>query len=233
MFQFFDYVQLASLILFVAMVVGRTIRVRRRQRINPIRLSVKSNGVHRLITFLIFVGMNLWVFVMLLHTFGGTMRVLPAALSRPLLGGLGIRMIGLGLVVLGFVIFIVSMIHLGDSWRLGIDEQTPGELVTWGIYALSRNPIYVFFDLYFFGVFLLNGTPVLLIFAVLGAISLHLQVIQEERFLGRIYGQTYERYRTQTARYVTWQALARAVMAARTLRWLTRYCSVIYKTNVE
>lgn len=233
MLQFFDYVQLVSLILFVAMVIGRTIRVRKRQQVNPIRLSLKRNGVHRLITLLIFLGTNLWVFVMLLHTFGGTMRVLPATLSRPLFGSLSIRMIGLGLVVLGFVIFIVSMIHLGDSWRLGIDEKTPGELVTWGIYALSRNPIYVFFDLYFFGVFLLNGTLVLLIFAVLGAVSLHLQTLEEERFLSRIYGQAYESYRARTARYVTWQAVAKAMMASCPIRRLARYRHIVYKTDAE
>ena len=233
MLQFFDYVQLASLALFLALVIGRSIRVHVRQRVNPIRLSIRRNGVHRLITVLIFAGTNLWVAVMLLHALGGWLGIFPVHLFRPLFHAWGARVVGLGLVVLGFVIFVISLIHLGDSWRLGIDEQTPGELVTWGIYALSRNPIYVFFDLYFFGVFLLNGTLVLLIFAVLGAISLHLQIIQEERFLGRIYGQVYEEYCARTARYVTWQALARAVIVSCPIRRLARYRSAIYKTDVE
>ena len=42
-----------------------------------------------------------------------------------------------------------------DSWRAGIPERDGTELVTGGLYAFSRNPAFLGFDLMYLGVFLL------------------------------------------------------------------------------
>ena len=42
-----------------------------------------------------------------------------------------------------------------------MDERRPGELVTAGVYRLTRNPIYLFFNLFFWGVFA-TSVPMLL-----------------------------------------------------------------------
>ena len=81
-------------------------------------------------------------------------------------------------------------------------ELTPGELVTTGIFAFSRNPIYVFLDLWFLGIFLINGTLLFLIFAVLAFAVVHWQIRQEEAYLSKLYGQPYNEYRSRTKRYV-------------------------------
>jgi len=113
-------------------------------------------------------------------------------------------LLGVTLVTLGLVIFIFAFVSFGDSWRVGIDVRSPGALVTTGIFAASRNPIYVFLDLWFFGIFLINGTLIFLLFAVAAVALLHWQIRREEDFLLRLYGQPYQDYRAKTGRYVTW-----------------------------
>jgi protein-S-isoprenylcysteine O-methyltransferase Ste14 len=81
--------------------------------------------------------------------------------------------------------------------------------VTTGIYFYSRNPIYLFFDLYFLGTFFINGSLFFLLTAVLGALNLHYQILQEERFLADTYGAVYKAYRARTARYIAWANLGR------------------------
>jgi len=108
------------------------------------------------------------------------------------------------MIVCAFVIFVLALRALGNSWRLGIDENHPGRLVTTGIYAHSRNPIYLFFDLYFLGTFLINGSLFFLIMTVLAALNLHYQIRQEERFLARAHGAAYEAYCARTPRYIRW-----------------------------
>ena len=66
----------------------------------------------------------------------------------------------------------------------------------------TRNPIYLFFGLYFGGTFLINGTLFFLLFWVLGAALLHLLALQEERFLARVHGRAFAACRDRTPRYI-------------------------------
>jgi protein-S-isoprenylcysteine O-methyltransferase Ste14 len=43
----------------------------------------------------------------------------------------------------------------GNSFHVGIDEERAGALVTGGMYAVSRNPMYVSLDILFWGLFLI------------------------------------------------------------------------------
>jgi protein-S-isoprenylcysteine O-methyltransferase Ste14 len=61
-------------------------------------------------------------------------------------------------------------------------------------------------DLYAFGAFLLNGTLGFLIFALLLAVGVHYQILQEEGFLLKTYGRAYQRYYDRTARYFGWRS---------------------------
>jgi protein-S-isoprenylcysteine O-methyltransferase Ste14 len=45
----------------------------------------------------------------------------------------------------GLVLLFVSLVSFGKSFRVGIDPIHPDQLVTTGIFAFSRNPIYVAF----------------------------------------------------------------------------------------
>ncbi|MBN1261692.1 MAG: isoprenylcysteine carboxylmethyltransferase family protein [Anaerolineae bacterium] len=201
--SFFDIFQLAGLLVFLGIVVGRTISVQRKTRRIPIRLSIRRNNVHHVFALILFGCVNLWVAGILRTVlFSGRMPV-PDFLDYVLIDSFVASIIGISVITCGFVVFILGLRQLGTSWRLGIDEQAPGALITGGIYAVSRNPIYVFFALYFLGTFLINGTVLFLLFLVIVAANLHYQVLQEEAFLAQAFGPAYAAYASRTGRYVT------------------------------
>ena len=76
------------------------------------------------------------------------------------------RFTGFCIGMLGDVIFLLSVLCIKDSWRAGIPDKDKTELVTTGIYAFSRNPAFLGFDLMYIGVLLLYGNLLTLGFGV-------------------------------------------------------------------
>ena len=76
------------------------------------------------------------------------------------------------------------------------------ELVTTGIYRFSRNPAFLGFDLMYVGVLLLYGNLLTLSFSVFAIVMLHLQILQEERYLVNTFGAPYQEYCRHVFRYL-------------------------------
>jgi protein-S-isoprenylcysteine O-methyltransferase Ste14 len=110
--------------------------------------------------------------------------------------------IGLGLCGLALIGCIGALISFGDSFRVGIDEKNPDKLVTAGLFSISRNPIYVCFFLFLIGIFLIHCNIVILVSLVLFVLTIHRQVLREEKFLKNHYGAEYEAYRKKVRRYL-------------------------------
>lgn len=89
-----------------------------------------------------------------------------------------------------------------DSWRAGIAENDKTEIVTRGIYQISRNPAFLGFDCVYIGLLLMFFNPVLLIFSVFAIIMLHLQILQEEQYLPKVFGRDYINYKNKVCRYL-------------------------------
>ncbi|WP_374706816.1 isoprenylcysteine carboxylmethyltransferase family protein [Bacillus sp. J14TS2] len=49
----------------------------------------------------------------------------------------------------------MSLIVFGKSFRVGLDEDHPNELVTSDVFSISRNPIYTAFLFMLIGIFLI------------------------------------------------------------------------------
>jgi protein-S-isoprenylcysteine O-methyltransferase Ste14 len=113
-----------------------------------------------------------------------------------------IRILGAIIGVAGVVVFAVAVRTMSDSWRAGIPETDRTELVTKGIFRLSRNPTFLAFDAVYLAVAMIFFNPVLLAVSLAGATLLHLQIIEEEHFLAATFGEKYENYRAKTRRYV-------------------------------
>ena len=75
------------------------------------------------------------------------------------------------------------------------------ELVTTGIYRFSRNPAFLGFDLMYVGVLLLYGNLLTLSFSAFAIVMLHLQILQEERYLVNTFGAPYQEYCRHVSRY--------------------------------
>jgi protein-S-isoprenylcysteine O-methyltransferase Ste14 len=113
-----------------------------------------------------------------------------------------IAWVGVGLCFGGLLLLLLSLVSFGRSFRVGIDVDNPDRLVTTGIFAFSRNPIYVGFAFVLLGQFLIFPNWVLLIYLVAGIWLFHRQVLREEEFLRKHYGQEYVEYSKRVRRYL-------------------------------
>ena len=112
------------------------------------------------------------------------------------------RFTGFLIGMLGDGIFLLSVLCMKDSWRAGIPDKDKTELVTGGIYRYSRNPAFLGFDFMYVGVLLMYGNLLTFCFSVFAMVMLHLQILQEERFLERTFGESYREYRCHVFRYL-------------------------------
>ena len=200
---FFNYFQIALIVIVVCVIATRAISSWVATGVNPIVIG-RGQGSWRVLEFFSFLALIWWVIEVVLFAIGSRFDIVPDAVGVAQLHTQTVRTLGVALLLIGLVPFILAFVNFGTSWRIGIDRKTPGTLVTGGIFAVTRNPIFVAFILFFFGVFLINGTWFFLIFALLAVVAIHFQILREEDFLRRQYGADYAEYHRRTARYLIW-----------------------------
>jgi protein-S-isoprenylcysteine O-methyltransferase Ste14 len=113
-----------------------------------------------------------------------------------------ISWMGVSFCIAGLIFLLLSLVSFGKSFRVGIDIERPDRLVTTGVFAFSRNPIYVAFVLVLLGEFLVFPNWILLAYAVAGIWLIHRQILREEEFLRKRYGQEYAQYCNRVRRYL-------------------------------
>jgi len=192
--QSFQYI--ASVILlavFILSVLTRSVLLRRRG-IRAIVFGATDKTDFLLVPFVLAV-----IYAVLANSLG-----LP--LWKPLVGLFWATVIpgwaGLVLSAAAALGMIGSLISFGDSFRVGIDEKKPGGLVTAGMFGISRNPVYVCFDAFFVGMFLIHRNIVILAAVIAFALLIHRQILREEKFLRSHYGSEYEEYCRKVRRYL-------------------------------
>ena len=89
-----------------------------------------------------------------------------------------------------------------DSWRAGLAENDKTEMITSGIYQISRNPAFLGFDCVYLGILFMFFNIPLLMITVLAILMLHIQILQEEHYLDKEYGIDYRFYKKQVYRYL-------------------------------
>ena len=112
------------------------------------------------------------------------------------------RFTGFCIGMLGNLIFLASVLCMKDSWRAGIPDKDRTKLVTSGIYRYSRNPAFLGFDFMYVGLLLMYFNLAMLVVSAFAIIMLHLQILQEERYLTENYGESYREYRKHVFRYL-------------------------------
>ena len=110
---------------------------------------------------------------------------------------------GLALLVLGVAGVVVAQAQMGRSWRAGVDPSERTELVTHGLFARVRNPIYSFMSLAGAGMALVAPNAI----TVLSGVSLVLgsEILVrgvEEPYLRSVHGEAFEKYASRTGRFV-------------------------------
>jgi protein-S-isoprenylcysteine O-methyltransferase Ste14 len=127
---------------------------------------------------------------------------LPAVSTQRFFHSEAISWVGVSLCFAGLILFLLSLVSFGKSFRVGIDIDHPDKLVTTGVFAFSRNPIYVAVGLVLLGQFLVFPNWIMLVYLAAGIWLVHRQVLREEEFLRKQYSQEYADYCNRVRRYL-------------------------------
>jgi len=139
----------------------------------------------------------------------GAVSPLLAATGRlPLLhvqgpAGAGLRLAGAGVAVAGLGLAWVAQSAMGTSWRIGVDETEKSALVTDGIFATVRNPVFTAMIAAQAGTALLAPTWLSVTGVGLLVAACQVQVRGvEEPYLMRRHGSRYLSYAARTGRFL-------------------------------
>lgn len=140
-------------------------------------------------------------------TKAGAILAFAAGLASTLLGvshgPVALRVAGGAMSSGGTAVFIAAVRTMRDSWRAGVSKTDQTELVTNGIYQISRNPAFLGFDLLYLGTLLMFFNWVLCALTVFAVIMYHLQIVcVEEKFLVATFGDAYLAYQKKVCRYI-------------------------------
>jgi protein-S-isoprenylcysteine O-methyltransferase Ste14 len=114
-----------------------------------------------------------------------------------------VHALGVALFAVGLAGVIAGQAQMGDAWRIGTDPRQRTPLVTAGLFAIVRNPIYSSLIPLLLGLALLVPSV-----AALASVALFLAAIEietryvEEPHLRRLHGRDYDRYAARTGRFL-------------------------------
>jgi protein-S-isoprenylcysteine O-methyltransferase Ste14 len=126
---------------------------------------------------------------------------LPLASTQTLFHVGWLSWVGVFLCCAGLTVLVLSLVSFGKSFRVGIDVEHPDQLVTSGIFAFSRNPMYVAFGLVLLGQFLVFPHWIRLLYFVGAVLLFQRQVLREEGFMREHYGHEFADYCRRVPRY--------------------------------
>ena len=108
------------------------------------------------------------------------------------------------LAILGAMLARGGQIGMGASWRVGVAEGALGELVTEGLFRLSRNPVFTGQLLLLTGVALTVPAIPTVLAVLLFWLSARGQIVSEERLLEAGLGEAYRAYCARVPRWIGW-----------------------------
>ena len=114
-----------------------------------------------------------------------------------------VRIIGVIITAIGVSVFIISVLQMKDNWRAGVQKEVKTNLVTNGIYSISRNPAFLGFDFMYIGILLVFFNRYLLAATIIAIVLFHLQIVNvEEEFLMEAFKEEYITYKKRVCRYI-------------------------------
>jgi len=195
----FQITALAYLIIYCGILIGlRGFLLYKRTGINPIK-SRKKTGIEGYVENVLKFCFILIVVVILNFVFieNNYSLLIPITYLETSL----IAYTGMALSMIGLVFGFVSQLQMGDSWRLGLNENETTQLIDHGIYKFSRNPIYLGYLISNIGFFMLMPNAISLSILALSYVSIAIKIRLEENHLIKKNGLEYERYLKRVRRW--------------------------------
>ncbi len=113
-----------------------------------------------------------------------------------------VRAIGWVLLHGSLIWIFIAQLQMGDSWRIGIDEKNEAQLITKGLFSVSRNPIFLGLLVADLGLFLVIPNAFTLLILVWVFHAIQIQVRLEEAYLIKTHDETYKHYLSQVRRWI-------------------------------
>lgn len=111
--------------------------------------------------------------------------------------------VGLVLALTGFLATLAGQSGMGASWRIGVDASERTELVTGGVFAHVRNPIFSAMVLAQTGLLLMVPSWITAVAVISLVIAVQLQVrAVEEPYLRAVHGDPYTAYTARAGRFL-------------------------------
>lgn len=109
---------------------------------------------------------------------------------------------GFALLHISFIWIFIAQRNMANEWRIGIDNKNKVNLITKGLFSISRNPIFLGVILIFLGLFLIIPNIVTAIIFFTGILIIQVQVRLEEEFLLKDLGGEYKIYLKKVKRWL-------------------------------
>ena len=164
--------------------------------INPITFGKEPNA-HNYIGNVMKVLLAALFVVILMYSFG---NVYQFTIPIPYLQNINIRWAAIVLIHISLIWIIIAQVQMSNSWRIGIDEQNKTDLITKGLFSISRNPIFLGMIICVAGLFLVIPNAVSFCILLTTYIVIHIQIRLEEEFLKKQHGEQYKSYQSKTRR---------------------------------
>lgn len=121
----------------------------------------------------------------------------------PFAGGVLVRGFGLFVAVAGVLLTLVAQSGMGASWRVGVDTRERTALVTAGLFAHVRNPVFTAMVTTALGLALLvpNAVALAALLLLLAAVQVQVRTV-EEPYLRATHGAAYSAYTGRTGRFL-------------------------------
>jgi protein-S-isoprenylcysteine O-methyltransferase Ste14 len=183
------YIILTHQIIFQSMFLLKNIYLHRKTKIQ-IRGKNKE-AVLSIIFFVFFIASS--IILSLLDSSPGSIHLVGNSVSI---------IIAILLLILNLIISAASLINMRDSWRVGILENQKTELVTSGIYSITRNPYFVSYFIMFIAYTVILQNLILMGFSIIGIAFVHKMILKEEEYLSSVHGDEYFLYKKKIPRYL-------------------------------
>ncbi len=179
------------LVFFIAAMFCRSYKTWKETGVNPYKLG-RSESAHdydgvlfRIVLILCFFVVSIFSFIPTLYPY-----LVPVEwLEQPILAFLG-----LGLLTISLTWILIAQAHMGNSWRIGIDETARTSLVENGLFRVSRNPIFLGMRAMLLGLFIVIPNAATLAILAVGEVLMQIQVRLEEAYLRQSHGSQYADY---------------------------------------
>lgn len=188
-----------SVAYFLLVFVVRSVVLMKKTGVNPFTFGKGDSAhdyagrVYRVMTF------GTWAMITL-FVIGG--KWYAAIMPIPYLELEWLRWTGAALAVLSLVWVSIAQYQMGKSWRIGIDRKNESELVTHGIFSVSRNPIFLGVVVAYLATFLMLPNFISGVLAVTTWIILNIQIRLEEEFLTETHEEVYSNYKSKVRRWI-------------------------------